>query len=126
MSKYVLALDQGTTSCRAIGFAHDGRVVSSAQQEFEQMLPVPGHVEHDGEAIWSLQLAGAKQALSRASLKASDIAALGVANQRETTILWERRTGKPIGKARLKAQPWVRFSYEYMLAQEEGRRSSGL
>jgi len=99
MTKYILALDQGTTSSRAIVFGHDGRVVASAQQEFEQILPRPGHVEHDPEAIWSSQLAVAKEALRRASIGAEDIAALGVTNQRETTILWERDTGKPIGNA---------------------------
>jgi len=99
MTKYILALDQGTTSSRAIVFGHDGQVVATAQQEFEQILPRPGHVEHDPEAIWSSQLAVAKEALRLASVGADDVAALGVANQRETTILWERDTGKPIGNA---------------------------
>ncbi len=99
MSKYILALDQGTTSSRAIVFGHDGCVVSMAQQEFEQILPAPGHVEHDPEAIWSSQLAVAQQALKSASLQATDIAAIGVTNQRETTILWERDSGKPVTNA---------------------------
>jgi glycerol kinase len=99
MSKYILALDQGTTSSRAIVFGHDGRPVASAQQEFEQILPSPAHVEHDPEAIWSTQFEVAKQALDRAKVDASDIAAIGVANQRETTILWEKETGKPIANA---------------------------
>lgn len=96
---FVLALDQGTTSSRAIVFGHDGRAVASAQQEFPQILPSPGHVEHDPEAIWSSQLAVARQALSAAKITATDVVALGVTNQRETTILWERATGKPIANA---------------------------
>ncbi len=99
MSKYVLALDQGTTSSRAIVFNREGRIVSSAQQEFPQLLPFPGHVEHDPEAIWSSQLSVAKAALSKASLTATNVAAIGVTNQRETTILWERDTGRPVANA---------------------------
>jgi len=97
--KYVLALDQGTTSSRAIVFDHSGRAVGSAQQEFPQLLPKPGEVEHDPEAIWSSQLAVAKQALTNAHVSAEDIAAIGVTNQRETTILWERDTGRPVANA---------------------------
>ena len=99
MAKFVLGLDQGTTSSRAIVFGHDGRAVGSAQQEFEQLLPRPGHVEHDPEAIWESQLAVAKQALAAAGVSAADLAAVGVTNQRETTILWERDTGKPVANA---------------------------
>lgn len=99
MGRYVLALDQGTTSSRSIVFSHDGHIVSLAQQEFEQILPVPGHVEHDPEMIWESQLATAKQALEQASIPAHEIAAIGVTNQRETTILWDRETGKPIANA---------------------------
>lgn len=98
-TKYVLALDQGTTSSRAIVFSREGRVVSAAQREFEQILPSPGHVEHDPEAIWESQLAVAREALSKASLAAADIAAIGIANQRETTVLWERDSGRPVGNA---------------------------
>lgn len=97
--QYVLALDQGTTSSRAIVFDHEGRFVASSQQEYEQILPSPGHVEHDPEAIWNSQLTVARQALERAGLEASDIAAIGITNQRETTILWERSTGKPVANA---------------------------
>src|SRR6476660_9397245 len=97
--KYVLALDQGTTSSRAIVFAHDGRPVATAQQEFPQVLPAPGVVEHDPEAIWNSQLAVAQQALQSAKLAAADIAAIGVTNHRETTILWDRLTGRPIANA---------------------------
>ncbi|MGB6044922.1 MAG: glycerol kinase GlpK, partial [Pirellulales bacterium] len=99
MDQYVLALDQGTTSSRAIVFHHDGSPVASAQQEFPQILPAPGHVEHDPEAIWSTQIQVARQALSKASLEASQIAAIGVTNQRETTILWEKDSGKPVANA---------------------------
>ena len=99
MSQYVLALDQGTTSSRAIVFGHDGRPVSMAQQEFEQIFPEPGHVEHDPEEIWSTQLVVAQEAISQAGLTAEDIAAIGITNQRETTVLWDRESGKPIGNA---------------------------
>ena len=99
MSKFILALDQGTTSSRAIIFGHDGQPVATAQQEFEQILPHPGQVEHDPEAIWQSQLATARQALSEAGGEASDIAAIGVANQRETVVLWDRATGKPVANA---------------------------
>jgi glycerol kinase len=97
--QYILALDQGTTSSRAIVFGHDGRAISVAQQEFEQILPAPGLVEHDPEAIWSSQLKVARDALTQVRLTAADIAAIGVTNQRETTILWERATGRPVGNA---------------------------
>ena len=97
--KYVLALDQGTTSSRAIVFGHDGRIKSVAQQEFEQILPAPGHVEHDPEAIWSSQLKVARDALAEARLTAADIAALGITNQRETVILWDKTTGRPVSNA---------------------------
>jgi glycerol kinase len=99
MPSYILALDQGTTSSRAIVFGHDGRPVATAQQEFPQHYPQPGHVEHDPEDIWSSQLATAKAALTKAQATAADIAAIGVTNQRETTILWDRTTGKAIAPA---------------------------
>jgi glycerol kinase len=99
MADCVLALDQGTTSSRAIVFGRDGRPLASAQEEFEQIYPKPGHVEHDPEAIWDSQSDVAKQALARAGKKASDVAAIGVTNQRETTVLWEKRTGKPVSNA---------------------------
>jgi glycerol kinase len=99
MPRFVLALDQGTTSSRAIVFGHDGRPRAAAQQEFPQHFPQPGHVEHDPEDIWSSQLATARSALLQAGLSAQDIAAIGVTNQRETTILWDRKTGKPVAPA---------------------------
>lgn len=96
---YVLALDQGTTSSRAIVFDRSGCVAGSAQREFPQLFPSPGHVEHAPEAIWDSQLATAQQALANAKLSAAGIAAIGVTNQRETTILWDRDTGKPVANA---------------------------
>jgi glycerol kinase len=98
-SQFILALDQGTTSSRAIVFGRDGRPVAMAQEEFPQILPAPGLVEHDPEMIWGSQLNVARQALDRAKLTARDIAAIGVTNQRETTILWERATGRPVANA---------------------------
>jgi glycerol kinase len=97
--KHILALDQGTTSSRAIVFAEDGSVRAQAQQEFRQIFPQPGWVEHDPEEIWASQLKVARRALARAGLKAADIAALGITNQRETTVLWERKSGRPVHNA---------------------------
>jgi glycerol kinase len=97
--KYVLALDQGTTSSRAILFGRDGRAVAMAQQEYPQLYPQPGHVEHDPEEIWSSQIAVARACLATAGVAATDVAAIGITNQRETVILWERATGKPLGNA---------------------------
>ena len=99
MAKYIIALDQGTTSSRAILFDHDGAIVSVAQQEFPQIYPAPGLVEHDPEAIWSSQLAVAQEAIKKAGATAADIAALGITNQRETAIVWEKATGKPVFNA---------------------------
>ena len=99
MSKFVLALDQGTTSSRSIVFGQDGRAVASAQQEFPQIYPQPGHVEHDAEAIWASQLQTAQDCLAQAKLNAGDIAAIGIANQRETTVVWDRTTGRPVANA---------------------------
>lgn len=99
MADYILAIDQGTTSSRAILFDRRGRSVSMAQREFEQILPKPGEVEHDPEAIWATQLETARAAIAQAKLLPSDIAAIGVTNQRETTILWERDSGRPVANA---------------------------
>ncbi|MCI0345896.1 MAG: glycerol kinase GlpK [Chloroflexi bacterium] len=96
--RYVLALDQGTTSSRAIAFDHSGRPVAAAQREFEQRYPAPGHVTHDPEAIWSSQLAVAREVVERIG-GAERIAAIGVTNQRETTIVWDRATGEPVADA---------------------------
>jgi glycerol kinase len=99
MPDHLLALDQGTSSSRAIVFHRDGRIVAMAQREFRQIYPQPGWVEHDAEEIWATQLAVAQEALAKASLRATDIAAIGITNQRETTLLWHRATGKPIANA---------------------------
>ncbi len=99
MADFILSLDQGTTSSRAIVFDAEGQVVSTAQQEFPQIYPQPGWVEHDPEAIWSTQVETAKAALQKAGLRAADVAAIGVTNQRETTVLWDRRSGKPVHNA---------------------------
>jgi glycerol kinase len=99
MKRYILALDQGTTSSRAILFDARGAVVALAQQEFPQIFPAPGLVEHDPEAIWSSQLATAQEALRSASARPEDVAAIGVTNQRETTIVWEKASGRPIHNA---------------------------
>jgi len=97
--QYILALDQGTTSSRAIVFDHDGGIKAIAQQEFEQIFPQPGWVEHDPDDIWTSQRAVMTEALTRANLSPKDIAALGITNQRETTILWDRDTGEPVYNA---------------------------
>ncbi|MGQ9888178.1 MAG: glycerol kinase GlpK [Aggregatilineales bacterium] len=99
MPNYILALDQGTTSSRAILFDSGGRVVGLAQQEFPQLYPQPGWVEHDPEAIWETQLDAARRALGRAGLTARDVSAIGIANQRETTVVWDRASGRPIHNA---------------------------
>ncbi len=96
---FVLALDQGTTSSRAIVFDESGAIVSSAQQEFRQSFPAPGWVEHDPEEIWQSQLTTARLALANARLTAADITAIGIANQRETTLVWERASGRPVVNA---------------------------
>src|SRR5262245_7717271 len=95
----ILALDQGTTSSRAIVFDHDGSIRAVAQQEFRQIFPQAGWVEHDAQEIWETQLATARAALAKASLKAKDVAAIGITNQRETTVVWDRKTGAPIHNA---------------------------
>ena len=97
--KYILALDAGTTSNRAILFDHEGRIAAVAQQEFRQIYPQPGWVEHDAEEIWRVQLAVAREALAKAGATAADIAAIGITNQRETTVVWNRETGKPVANA---------------------------
>jgi glycerol kinase len=96
---YLLALDQGTSSSRSIVFDVQGRIVAMAQQELPQIFPQPGWVEHDPMVIWQDQLATARQALAKAGLQARDIHAIGITNQRETTVLWNRRTGLPVHHA---------------------------
>lgn len=99
MATHVLALDQGTTSSRSILFNRRGRAVATAQQEFPQIYPSLGHVEHDPQAIWKSQLKTARAALRKADATPKSIAAIGITNQRETVVLWERNTGRPIDNA---------------------------
>jgi len=96
---YILALDQGTTSSRAILYNHSGKIVKIAQKEFEQIYPQPGWVEHDPMAIWGTQHGVASEVLAAAAIAAEQIAAIGITNQRETTIVWDRHTGKPVYNA---------------------------
>src|SRR6266542_7011805 len=99
MVKYVLSLDQGTTSSRALLFDQNSVVSAVARQEFEQKFPQPGWVEHDPEQIAASQIAVAIEALAKAQARTADIAAIGIANQRETAIVWNRETGAPVHNA---------------------------
>lgn len=99
MSQYILALDQGTTSCRAVVFDQKGSIVSMAQKEFTQIFPHPGWVEHDATEIWSTQAGVAAEAVTKKGLEGEQIAAIGITNQRETAVVWDRKTGKPIYNA---------------------------
>jgi glycerol kinase len=96
---FILALDQGTTSSRAIVYDHDGSARAAAQKEFTQLFPSPGWVEHDPQEIWASQIGVAVEALGRAHVRPADVAAIGITNQRETTIVWDRETGVPIANA---------------------------
>ena len=95
-NQYILALDQGTTSSRCILFDRSGKICGMAQKEFTQYYPGPGWVEHDPMEIWSSQLAVATEAMARVGVKAEDIHGIGITNQRETTILWEKESGQPV------------------------------
>jgi glycerol kinase len=126
---YLLALDQGTSSSRSIVFDAQGRIVAMAQREFRQIYPQPGWVEHDANEIWDSQLATARDAIAQAGLQAGDIRALGITNQRETTLVWNRRTGRPIANAIV----WQDRRTEPLCAQlraagleDQVRRSTGL
>ncbi len=99
MKKYIMALDAGTTSNRCILFDKEGNICAVAQKEFTQHFPQPGWVEHDADEIWDTQLEVARQAMKNAGAQASDIAAIGITNQRETTIVWDRNTGEPVAPA---------------------------
>ena len=94
--RYIMALDQGTTSSRCILFDREGNIAASAQREFRQYYPQPGFVEHDAEEIWDSQLTVAREAMARLGVTYRDIAAIGITNQRETTIVWDRKTGRAI------------------------------
>src|SRR4030042_5803917 len=95
MGQYIMALDQGTTSSRTLIFSKAGEIVSSSQQEFKQYYPQPGWVEHDAEEIWQSQIAVAESALASANAKPADVAAIGITNQRETVVIWDRAPGNP-------------------------------
>ena len=97
--KYILALDQGTTSSRAVLFNRNGQPVATAQQEFTQYFPKPGWVEHDALEIWQTQKKVMQDVLRKAGVAASQIQSIGITNQRETSVLWDRRTGQPIAPA---------------------------
>ncbi|MBR4769285.1 MAG: glycerol kinase, partial [Lachnospiraceae bacterium] len=99
MQKYIMALDAGTTSNRCILFNQHGEIISMAQKEFTQYFPKPDRVEHDANEIWLTQYAVAAEALQKANAEAEDIAGIGITNQRETTILWDRTTGEPVYQA---------------------------
>src|SRR5574341_1967597 len=99
MTQAILALDQGTTSSRAIVFSHDGSIRAVAQKEFRQIFPQAGWVEHDAQEIWQTQIETAREALAEAGLTTRDVAAIGITNQRETTVVWDRATGAPIHNA---------------------------
>src|SRR3990167_9561939 len=96
---YLLALDQGTSSSRSIVFDRAGRVVSMAQREFRQIYPQPGWVEHDPRDLWQTQLETAREALQQAKLRADQTQAVGITNQREPTVVWNRQTGEPVYNA---------------------------
>ncbi|HLG40255.1 MAG TPA: FGGY family carbohydrate kinase, partial [Chitinophagaceae bacterium] len=96
MSHYILALDQGTTSSRSILFDKQGNIVSSAQKEFKQVFPKPGWVEHDAEEIWSTQYGTMAETAAKANITMPQVAGIGITNQRETTVVWERSSSKPI------------------------------
>ena len=98
-NKYILALDQGTSSSRAIVFDHEGNICSVAQQEFTQHVPQPGWVEHDPMEIWSSEASVIAEAITRIGINGKDIAAIGITNQRETTIVWDAETGVPVYNA---------------------------
>jgi glycerol kinase len=126
---HLLALDQGTSSSRAIVFHRDGRIVAMVQREFRQIFPQPGWVEHDAEEIWSTQLAVAQEALAKAGLRAADIGAIGITNQRETTAVWNRKTGRPIANAIVWQDRRTAAFCEQLRAQGLGeavQRSTGL
>ena len=99
MEQYILALDQGTTSSRAIVFNKKGAIVSTAQKEFRQIYPKPGWVEHDAQEIWSTQAGTAAEAVASAGINGKALSGIGITNQRETTVVWDRESGQPIYNA---------------------------
>lgn len=99
MEKYIIALDEGTTSCRAIVLDHNGHIIASCSRQFSQIYPQPGWIEHDAIEIWDAQITCLKEVIGQLNLSPAQIAAIGIANQRETVVLWDRRTGKPVYNA---------------------------
>ena len=97
--KYIMSLDQGTTSSRCILFDHKGNICSTAQREFRQIFPQPGWVEHDAMEIWRTTIEVTKNAMEKLAVEAEDIAAIGITNQRETTVIWDKKTGEPVFNA---------------------------
>ena len=97
--KYIMSLDQGTTSSRCILFDRAGNICATAQNEFRQIFPKPGWVEHDAIEIWNTTLEVSRSAMSKLGVTAADIAAIGITNQRETTVIWDKATGEPIANA---------------------------
>ena len=122
MAKYVMALDSGTTSNRCILFNEKGEMCSVAQKEFTQFFPQPGWVEHDANEIWQTQLAVAREAMRKIGAGYEDIAAIGITNQRETTIVWDRKTGQPVSRAIV----WqCRRTADMIEELKRGQRSAG-
>ena len=99
MPSYLLSLDQGTTSSRAIVFSHQGEIVATGQHEFPQHFPHSGWVEHEPQDIWNSTIDSAREAIEKAGIQAADITAIGITNQRETTLVWDRHTGEPVYRA---------------------------
>ena len=122
--KFILSLDQGTTSSRAIIFDHSGNIVSLAQKEFTQFFPRPGWVEHDPLEIWTSQIAVATEAILKAQLTPTDMAAIGITNQRETTIVWDKKTGRPVYNAIVSIERWAAITADgffYLIIIATGR-----
>lgn len=121
MAEYIMALDAGTTSNRCILFDRYARVCAVAQKEFTQIYPKSGYVEHNANEIWATQLSVAVEAMQKLGIGAEDIAAIGITNQRETTIVWDRQTGEPVYNAIVWAMP----PHEQILRRIEGARPCG-
>ena len=127
MGKYIMALDQGTTSSRCILFDKKGNMCSVAQKEYKQYYPKPGWVEHDPKEIWSSQISVATEAMSKIGVDAEDIHAIGITNQRETTIVWDKKTGEPVYPGNCVAVPrrtadMIEKDGKMMVCQELVRR----
>jgi glycerol kinase len=126
VSQYILSLDLGTTSARALVFDSEGRTVSLAQQDYSQVYPYPGWVEQDALDLSNTQIAVAQQALKQANLDAAEIAGLGITNQRESTVVWERASGKPIYPAiiwqdRRTSEQCAQWKLDFRLNRQEKR-----